>query len=76
LCTLFPNTNIIRKWIDDADLGPVHVCRRDSVATWGLWAAALPADAAGEAVLRLALDDDQPAPRLVSGYYDRRFDLG
>lgn len=69
-------TEELRLWLDDEDLGPVRICRRDDVATWGLWASALPSSAKGEAVLRLTSDGDDPAPRLASRYYPRRFDLG
>jgi hypothetical protein len=63
-------------WMGDEDLGEVHLCRRDDPSTWGLWACALPSDAAGASVLRLTLDDAAAAPRLVARYYDRTFDLG
>lgn len=53
-------------------IGPVDLCERASVATWGLWTAELPRRLArGEVTLSVMVDGDVRTRRLDEGYYDR-----
>lgn len=62
-------------WMDDEDLGPVELCPRPALGTWGLWQAVLPAGVQG--VVRLRCEArGVPARRLSQRWYDRLLDLG